>query len=220
MAQMIIISLITCILAWFFGCLVVMKYKYNQVKEFMHIKTFCKRNKILALLLFLILGILAAVIFHTYGWLWTKGLRYLVLMYGMLVIAYIDAKKHLIPNIILLVLMAFRWIFLILEIALYRYATVQLLSSAIGGMVIGFVFFLFAYLISKKGIGMGDVKLAAIIGFYTGAAILYAIMILALILCIIYSGVQMLRKKLTAKSFVPFGPFVAIGTVIAIFLGL
>lgn len=220
MIQIIIISLITGIVAWFFGCLVVMQYKYNKVKEFVNFRTFCKKNKILALMFFLILGVLAAFIFHVYGWLWTKCLRYLILMYGMLIIAYIDAKKHLIPNIILIVLLWIRVCLLILEMTLYKYAVVQLLSSAFGGMIIGFVFFIFAYLISKKGIGMGDVKLAAVIGFYTGAAILYAIMIFALVLCIVYSGIQMLRKKLTTKSFVPFGPFVAIGTVIAIFLGL
>ena len=68
--------------------------------------------------------------------------------------------------------------------------------------------------ISKKGIGMGDVKLISVIGFYTGTAVLYAIIVFSLIACIVYSLIQMARKKVTAKSFVAFGPFVAIGTIV------
>ena len=220
MIQMMIVAVAVGILSWFFGCLAVIEYKYHRVKEFINLKIFLRKKKIVVLLLFLCIGIGTSVLFETYGFLWTKSIRYLILMYGMLVIAYIDAKSRIIPNKILLVLLGIRAIWLILELVLYSQAFIELISSAMGGLIIGFILFIFAYAISKKGIGMGDVKLISVIGFYTGVSVLYSIILFSLILCILYSVVQMLRKKITAKSFVPFGPFVAMGTIIAICLGM
>lgn len=188
--------------------------------EFLNIHTFTKKKKLLALLLFIILGMAAGAIFHIYGWTVTKFLKYLILMYGVLIIAYIDSQTHLIPNFILVGLFFIRMVLLAVELVIYPTARMELLANAFGGLVIGFLIFIIAYFISRKGIGMGDVKLVAVIGFYTGTAVLYAIMILSLVCCVVYSLVQLARRKLTTKDYLPFGPFVAIGTVLALFLGV
>lgn len=208
------------IFAWFIGCVAVMWHKYHKVKEFLNGKTFLKKKKIGALLLYIGVGMAAGGIFHIYGWYASKIFKYLVLIYGMLLISYVDHQSHIIPNKILLVLFGIRWALLLVEMILYPTAIVELLSSALGGMIIGFIIFILAYFISKKGIGLGDVKLVAVIGFYTGTSVLYAIMILSLFSCVVYSIVQLIRKKITTKSFVAFGPFVAIGTILALFLGI
>lgn len=203
MAISIIVSSLLGILAWILGC-----------------RTYIKKKKILALLLYICIGAVAGAVFHVYGWLPSKVVRYLILIYGMLLIAHVDYENHIIPNQILLCLLGIRFVLLVIEIILYSNAVIELLSSALGGMFIGFIIFLIAYYISKKGIGMGDVKLIAVIGFYTGTSVLYGIMIISLLCCVAYSVVQLIRKKLTTKDFVAFGPFVAIGTVLTLFLGI
>ncbi|MCM1161039.1 MAG: A24 family peptidase [Roseburia sp.] len=203
MAVSIIASSLSGILAWILGY-----------------KTYIKEKKIWRLLLYICIGAAAGAVFHVYGWLPSKVVRYLILIYGMLLIAHIDYKNHIIPNQLLLCLLGIRFVLLIIELISYSNAVIELLSSAFGGMFIGFFIFLIAYYISKKGIGMGDVKLIAVIGFYTGASVLYGIMIISLLCCVVYSVVQLIRRKLTTKDFVAFGPFVAIGTVLALFLGI
>lgn len=207
------------VFAWFVGCITVMWWKYHAIKRFMHKSIFLKGKKMLALLLFVVLGALAGATFCLYGWMPTKIVKYLVLMYAVLIIAYIDGQTHLIPNVILAVLFGFRILVLMIEMFVYPTARMELLANAFGGMMLGFLLFFIAYLISRKGIGMGDVKLVAVVGFYTGTTVLYAIMILALVCCVLYSVVQLIRHKVTTKDMVAFGPFVAIGTVLALFLG-
>jgi len=81
-------------------------------------------------------------------------------------------------------------------------------------------FFLLPALLSKKGMGMGDVKLAGVLGLYLGADVAPALFI-ALILGVVV-GVAIIGKAgVTAgrKVKVPFGPFMAAGAVIAFFAG-
>lgn len=203
MAISIIMSSLLGIAAWMLGC-----------------RTYIKKKKIWELFLYICIGAAAGVVFHVYGWLPSKVIRYLVLIYGMMLIAYVDHEDRIIPNRILLCLSGIRFVLLVIEMVLYSNAIMELLSSALGGMFIGFIIFLIAYYISRKGIGMGDVKLIAVIGFYTGTSVLYGIMIISLFCCVAFSVVQLIRKKLTTKDFVAFGPFVAIGTVLALFLGI
>lgn len=215
----VLIGLLVAVVAWFFGCVTIMWHKYNEVKRFLTWESMCKKNKVLALILFLTLGIGVSLLFSVYGWTYTKCIRYFILLFSVPIIAYIDAKSQIIPNKILAGLVMLRSIILVVELILYKHAAVELLSASLGGMIIGFVFFILAYYISKKGIGMGDVKLIAVIGFYTGTSVLYVIIVFSLLACIVYSMIQLIRKKVTVKSYVAFGPFVAIGTIVAITLG-
>lgn len=77
-------------------------------------------------------------------------------------------------------------------------------------------FFLLAALAYPKGMGLGDVKLATVMGLYLGRAVGPAILI-ALIAGVLV-GVIVIRRH-GRKAGVPFGPFLALGSVIALFAG-
>jgi leader peptidase (prepilin peptidase)/N-methyltransferase len=68
--------------------------------------------------------------------------------------------------------------------------------------------------------GMGDVKLAGMLGLYLGRAVAPAILI-ALISGVLVGAVIIARKgaKEGRKTAVPFGPFLALGGMIAFFVG-
>ena len=87
-------------------------------------------------------------------------------------------------------------------------------AGAAGGL------FLLAAVIKPKGMGMGDVKLVAVLGLYLGRAVAPAIFI-ALILGVVIGGVVMARIGVARgrKTTVPFGPFLAIGGMVAFFAG-
>jgi leader peptidase (prepilin peptidase) / N-methyltransferase len=91
----------------------------------------------------------------------------------------------------------------------------QLIAGAAAG---GFLLiFALAY---PRGMGMGDVKLAAVMGLYLGRSVAVAILF-AVLAGTIVGGVIMARSGVAEgrKTAVPFGPFLAAGGVFALLLG-
>ncbi len=81
-------------------------------------------------------------------------------------------------------------------------------------------FLLLAALAYPGGMGMGDVKLAGMTGLFLGAAVAPAILI-ALLAGTVVGGVIIARRGARAgrKTAVPFGPFLALGALVAVFAG-
>jgi leader peptidase (prepilin peptidase)/N-methyltransferase len=81
-------------------------------------------------------------------------------------------------------------------------------------------FLLVAALAYPGGMGMGDVKLAGVVGLLLGRATAPAILI-ALVAGVLVGAVIIARKgaKAGRKTAVPFGPFVALGALVAMFVG-
>jgi leader peptidase (prepilin peptidase)/N-methyltransferase len=91
---------------------------------------------------------------------------------------------------------------------------VLIAGAAAGG------FFLLAALAYPRGMGMGDVKLAGVLGLYLGRAVAPAIFI-ALIAGVLVGAAIVARKGATEgrKTAVPFGPFLALGGLVALYAG-
>ncbi|MGD1057420.1 MAG: prepilin peptidase [Solirubrobacteraceae bacterium] len=81
-------------------------------------------------------------------------------------------------------------------------------------------FLLLAALAYPGGMGMGDVKLAGVMGLFLGASVAPALLI-ALIAGVALGVVVIYRKGAQAgrKTAVPFGPFLALGALLAVFIG-
>lgn len=87
-------------------------------------------------------------------------------------------------------------------------------AAAAGGAL------LLAALAYPGGMGMGDVKLAAMLGLFLGRDVAPA-MLMALVAGVLVGAVVIARKGATAgrKTAVPFGPFLALGAIVAMFAG-
>jgi leader peptidase (prepilin peptidase) / N-methyltransferase len=87
-------------------------------------------------------------------------------------------------------------------------------AAAAGG------FFLLAALAYPGGMGMGDVKLAGMMGLFLGAAVAPALLI-ALLTGVAVGAVVVARKGAHEgrRTAVPFGPFLALGALCAVFVG-
>jgi leader peptidase (prepilin peptidase)/N-methyltransferase len=81
-------------------------------------------------------------------------------------------------------------------------------------------FLLAAAMAYPGGMGMGDVKLAGMMGLFLGAAVAPALLI-ALISGVLLGAVVIARKgaKQGRKTAIPFGPFLALGALVAVFAG-
>jgi leader peptidase (prepilin peptidase)/N-methyltransferase len=92
-------------------------------------------------------------------------------------------------------------------------------EAVIAGLAGGGFFFV-AALLYPRGMGMGDVKLAGVLGLYLGRAVAPAILI-ALVAGVAVGVAVIARKGAVEgrKTAVPFGPFLALGGIVAFFAG-
>src|SRR4051812_3942814 len=125
----------------------------------------------------------------------------------------IDLEHRIIPNRLLA---PFAVLALALGLALDpSFVPEQLISAAAA-----FAFFFAAAALSPGGMGMGDVKLVTVLGLYLGAAVAPAIFF-GLIAGVLVGAVIIARVGRVAgrKTAVPFGPFLALGALVAFFVG-
>lgn len=137
----------------------------------------------------------------------------LLLVTALVPITLIDLEHRIIPNKITgpAAIAA-----LIAIVALDR----DFLVEALVGAVAAGGFFFIAAVLYPRGMGMGDVKLAGVLGLYLGRAVAPAVFI-ALIGGVVVGAAVIAKKgaKEGRKTAVPFGPFLSVGGLIAFFAG-
>ena len=137
----------------------------------------------------------------------------LLLVAALVPIALIDVEHGLIPNRITLPAALAAVVAGVLLAP--AHVPEQAVAAAAGGGV-----FLTAALLYPRGIGLGDVKLVAVLGLYLGRAAAPAILI-ALVLGCAAGGLIIARDGIAAgrRTALPFGPFLAVGGLAALFVG-
>lgn len=139
---------------------------------------------------------------------------YAVLASGFCVVlvalSAIDLEYRIVPNRIVLPAAA---IFLVAATALQPSA--EWAIAALGAA--GFLFA--AAIVYPKGMGMGDVKLALLLGAMLGRSVAVALM-LGFLAALVPSVLLMLRHGSKARKIaIPFVPFLAFGAIVALFAG-
>jgi leader peptidase (prepilin peptidase)/N-methyltransferase len=137
----------------------------------------------------------------------------LLLVTFLVPITLIDLDVRRIPNVLTAALAVLS---LVAVLALAPDDLVEHLAAGAGG----FLFFFLAVLAYPRGMGMGDVKLAGAMGLCLGRAIAPAILF-ALVAGVAVGAAVIARKGAAEgrRTAVPFGPFLALGGVLALFVG-
>lgn len=133
--------------------------------------------------------------------------------------AFADIKAQIIPNGLNFTA------FLVGAILIY-YTTIQdsmagvdlLLGMLTGGGIFGLIA-LFAYIVYKKeGMGMGDVKLMAVLGMFFGVYNTIQIFILSFAIGAVVSIILMIVKLKKSSDYMAFGPFIVIAAFLTMFI--
>ncbi len=138
------------------------------------------------------------------------GLPFMALMVS---VAVIDLEHRIVPNKLLLV--AAVW-------GLGASLAVQsdlMLEQLIAALAAG-GFLLLAALAYPSGMGMGDVKLAAVMGLYLGRAVGPALLFGFALGAVVGIAIMIREGRSARKKAIPFAPFLAAGGVIAQLAGL
>ncbi|WP_449620067.1 prepilin peptidase [Robertmurraya sp. Marseille-Q9965] len=140
---------------------------------------------------------------------WTSELFVSWTLISLFMIIFVsDITYMLIPDKILIV---FAGIFLLERI----FIPLTPWWDSILGAAIGFALLLLIAVISKGGMGGGDIKLFAVVGFVVGTKVLLLSFFLATLLGAVVGGIGLLLKIVKKGKPIPFGPFIAAGTLLA-----
>lgn len=94
----------------------------------------------------------------------------------------------------------------------------QSINGIIAG-AIGFVLLLVPALISRGGMGWGDVKMAGLIGLATGFPLVFVAIIGGIVVGGLVAVILLLLRLKTRKDAIPFGPFLALATMATLLYG-
>jgi leader peptidase (prepilin peptidase)/N-methyltransferase len=129
---------------------------------------------------------------------------------SLVAVSATDAERHIIPNAVVLPVAA-----VVLAANTVLHPSVEWLAAGVGAAM----FLLLAALAYPAGMGMGDVKLALLLGVALGRTVPVAMMI-AMVSALVPSGVLLAKHGSAARKMkIPFGPFLAFGGVVALFAG-
>jgi leader peptidase (prepilin peptidase)/N-methyltransferase len=131
---------------------------------------------------------------------------------ALVVLSAIDAERRILPDLIVLP----SWILVLgAQIALHPDRALEWVGASLGASLFLFV----ALLAYPRGMGMGDVKLALLLGAALGKAVSVGLMV-GMLAALAFSLVLFAQHGLRARKMaIPFGPFLAFGALVALFAG-
>lgn len=175
------------------------------------------RNKFLYLLFSLVSTATLIMLFHTvYNLSILERLKLLSLVLILLPVAAVDYRLQKIPNPFLLAALAIRLVVFVAEFMVSANVALGIAKDcALGAAVVG-GFFLLMLVLFKNSIGMGDIKLFAVMGLYQGLWGSINSVFFSLMASFLLSVGLLLTRKKSRKDVIPFGPAILIGSVVAI----
>lgn len=195
-------------------------YQNIPVASFLFLRGRCsrcfKRISIRYPFVELLAGVLFSLTLWDFGFSWAT-LIYWVFVSILLVIIFIDIDHQIIPNALSLpgVVIGFGASFMIPWLAWQD----SLLGIIIGGGSLWLVAFVYRLLTGTEGMGMGDVKLLAMIGAFLGyGAVLPVVLISSFTGAIVGLSAMVLMGK-DRNLAIPFGPFLSFGALVVLFWG-
>lgn len=164
----------------------------------------------------LLTGIVYLLLFIKFGYS-IDFIFFVVLCTLLIIISGIDYEHKIIPDGIVLGILVIAIIYKSITY-FYLRLSVDWIGSLIG-LLIGGGFLLLVALVSKGGMGGGDIKLMGVLGFWLGWKLTIVTMLVSFITGAFLSALLLLFKIKDRKDAIPFGPFIALAAFITILKG-
>ena len=158
------------------------------------------------------------IIYFLYGITLTT-LLLMILSLSFIIIFFIDLKHFIIPNEITFSMMALGFIKSFdpnLNSIFPNYIN-SLIGGFLGYGIIWSIIYFYKQVRKKEGMGLGDAKLFAVIGFWFGWLSIPFIIFLSSIIALLSVVPSLLKNSRTMSSQIPFGPYIITGTLIYLF---
>jgi leader peptidase (prepilin peptidase)/N-methyltransferase len=166
----------------------------------------------------LIAGLSFVFIYYLFGISITSVLLAILSIF-FIIIFFIDLKHYIIPNELTFPLMAIGFL-KSFDPNLNQTIFPNYINSLIGGLVgysiIWLIIFIYKKIRNKEGMGLGDAKLLAVIGFWFGWLSIPFTIFISSVVALILVIPSILKKSKGMASQIPFGPYIIIGCIIYI----
>ncbi len=143
----------------------------------------------------------------------------MILSLSFIIIFFIDLKHFIIPNEITFSMMALGFIKSFdpnLNTIFPNYIN-SLIGGFLGYGIIWSIIYFYKQVRKKEGMGLGDAKLFAVVGFWFGWLSIPFIIFLSSIIALLSVVPSLLKNSRTMSSQIPFGPYIITGTLIYLF---
>ncbi|MCE9625021.1 MAG: A24 family peptidase, partial [Deltaproteobacteria bacterium] len=161
---------------------------------------------------------------------WPRFLIYLLLFIApVLLLIVVDWRCLILPNAITLPGIAAGFLVHWVDGKFFPVTTMHLSSlslllesfygAAAGGLTLGLLAFAYQSLRKRPGLGMGDVKFAAMLGAFFGWKAIFFIFFAASILGIVVGGILILFRRQSLDMQLPFGSALGVVSLLFLFLG-
>ena len=155
-------------------------------------------------------------IYYFFG-LTLAALLLLILSIFFIIIFFIDLKHFIIPNELTFPLMIIGF-FKSFDPNLNQTIFPNYINSLIGGvfgyLIIWLIIFFYKKVRKKEGMGLGDAKLLAVIGFWFGWFSIPFTIFISSIVALIFVVPSLINKSRKMSSQIPFGPYIIIGCIL------
>ncbi|HSX41331.1 MAG TPA: prepilin peptidase [Candidatus Saccharimonadales bacterium] len=137
---------------------------------------------------------------------------------SLVVLAVYDLRWYLLPDKILIPVIIPATAILLAETLVFRHIS-SIWHPFLAALAFGGAFYAIAAVSRGKWMGGGDIKLAFVMGLLLGLQKTALAMLLAFCTAALVGGLLILLGRKTRKDFIPFGPFLIGGTLVAYLYG-
>ena len=161
---------------------------------------------------------------------WFATVVYCALVNALIAVTFIDLKHFIIPNEIsipgIFIGLGVSALFPPMQAVPFHGPGTRmgaLISSALGAVAGGGIIYLVGVAgklaLKKEAMGFGDVKLMAMVGAFIGWRLVLLSIFLGSLFGSVIGIILILLKKAEMQTRVPFGPYLALGSVVSLFYG-
>ena len=140
----------------------------------------------------------------------------MILSLSFIIIFFIDLKHYIIPNVLTFSMMVLGFVKSFdpnLNPMFPNYIN-SLIGGIIGYGIIWSIIFFYKQIRKKEGMGLGDAKLFAVIGFWFGWISIPFIIFLSSVIALISVVPDLMKNSKKLSTQIPFGPYIILGTLI------
>ena len=207
------------------GLLVGQFVDWTNIRLLEYKKVFCReffeiylKNIKLKYSYMLVMCIFYIAILYTCGF-GLKTIAFLLLAPMLMAAFIIDYKEKIIPNRLNLTIFEVGLVYTFAEgIVNINVAINMLLGMIVGAVIFLIITFIGGLIAGKEAMGFGDVKFMGALGLFFGWQTIIIISLIAFLLGAIVGIILMFSKRKTSDDYMPFGPFIVIAVVIAMFI--
>ena len=143
-----------------------------------------------------------------------------ILSLGFIIIFFIDLEHFIIPDVITFPLMALGFIksFDPNLNSMFPNYIISMVGGIFGYVIIWAIIYFYKQVRKKEGMGLGDAKLLAVIGFWFGIQSIPFVIFFSSTIALISVVPALINKSKKMSSQIPFGPYIIAGNLLYLIL--